>query len=408
MKKIVFITICVMTTLFFACEEPETLNKVETREAAVITRNSAILHGVVTIDNSQNNNARFGIIISDSPINPNDRQGIEYNAIALLGNEFSVQVTDLVPATKYYYCAWLLLDNTQYEYGDIKEFETLAPNLAIVNTLTVMEITVNSATVYGNISDDGGASVIERGVVYDLSQEPTTSCNKVTSGSGIGSFSCNLSDLKAGCTYYIRAYAVNDKGTAYGEEISFTTTPTIGFENGHQYIDLGLSTKWATCNVGAKQPEDYGNYFAWGENKIKNDYSHLTYSYNPNPIPVILPLHYDAAHLNWGGTWRMPTNMELTELREQCTWEWTTLEGVNGYIVTATKSGYTNNSIFLPAAGYYLDHSLVEVGNSGYYWSSSLVMDEIQYARNIFFSPEGTSKSKTYRHIGLTVRPVCP
>lgn len=104
----------------------------------------------------------------------------------------------------------------------------------------------------------------------------------------------------------------------------------------------------------------------------------------------------------------MPTNIELTELREQCTWEWTTLEGVNGYIVTATKSGYTNNSIFLPAAGYYLDHSLVEVGNSGYYWSSSLVMDEIQYARNIFFSPEGTSKSKTYRNIGLTVRPVCP
>ena len=137
----------------------------------------------------------------------------------------------------------------------------------------------------------------------------------------------------------------------------------------HEYVDLGLSVKWATCNVGASKPEEYGDYFAWGETQPKNTYDWSTYkwcngsydtqtkyctksSYGTVDNKTQLELSDDAARANWGGSWRMPTDAEMTELREQCTWTWTTQNGVYGYKVTSKKSGYTNKSIFLPAAGY--------------------------------------------------------
>ena len=118
--------------------------------------------------------------------------------------------------------------------------------------------------------------------------------------------------------------------------------------NGHEYVDLGLPSglKWATCNVGAIKPEEYGDYFAWGEIKPKQRYDDDNYTYKSNP--ETLPLSADAANVNWGGKWRMPTKAEQDELRNYCTWEWTTLNGEKGYKVISKKNG---NSIFLPAAG---------------------------------------------------------
>ena len=127
-----------------------------------------------------------------------------------------------------------------------------------------------------------------------------------------------------------------------------TTEPEseLNKENGHVWVDLGLSVKWATCNVGANSPEDYGDYFAWGEITPKTIYTTSNYSYSDNP--TILPLSNDAAHANWGGSWRMPTDAEMTELRSNCTWTWTSQNGVNGRKITSKSNG---NSIFLPAAG---------------------------------------------------------
>ena len=145
-----------------------------------------------------------------------------------------------------------------------------------------------------------------------------------------------------------------------------------------EYVDLGLSVKWATFNVGATSPEDYGDYFAWGDTEPKENYNWATYkwcegtdktmtkycsdsNYGNNGFTdnkMELDLSDDAAHANWGGNWRMPTDAELTELREQCTWTWTTQDGVNGYKVTSKTSGYTDKSIFLPAAGYRFENSL--------------------------------------------------
>ena len=120
---------------------------------------------------------------------------------------------------------------------------------------------------------------------------------------------------------------------------------------GHDYVDLGLpsGTKWATCNVGATAPHEYGNYYAWGETTTKSTYSSensRTHGVSMNDIsgnPT-----YDAARANWGGTWRMPTEAEMEELKDNCTWTWTTQNGVNGCTIT----GPNGNSLFLPAAGY--------------------------------------------------------
>ena len=200
--------------------------------------------------------------------------------------------------------------------------------------------------------------------------------------------------------------------------------PNTGSENGHEYVDLGLSVKWATCNVGATKPEEYGDYFAWGETQPKSTYKWSTYKYCNGSYKTLtkyctdsyygtgdnktqLQLSDDAARANWGGSWRMPTDAELTELREQCTWTWTTQNGVKGYKVTSKKSGYTNKSIFLPAAGYRYDSSLGYAGSDGEYWSSSLWAGSPDYAWELDLSSDGVSRDNGARYCGRSVRPVC-
>ena len=192
----------------------------------------------------------------------------------------------------------------------------------------------------------------------------------------------------------------------------------------HEYVDLGLSVKWATCNVGATKPEEYGDYFAWGETQPKSTYDWSTYKwcngsettltkyctksgYGTVDNKTTLDLSDDAACANWGGSWRMPTDAELTELREQCTWTWTTQNGVYGYKVTSKKSGYTNKSIFLPAAGYRIDNSLSRAGSSGYYWSSSLYTDNPSGACVLLFYSGFVISDSGGRWCGRSVRPVC-
>lgn len=191
--------------------------------------------------------------------------------------------------------------------------------------------------------------------------------------------------------------------------------------NGHEYVDLGLpsGTLWATCNVGATTPEDYGNYYAWGETSTKETYSWDTYfdtndggstfsKYNNNGGKTVLDPEDDAAHVNWGGSWRMPTKAEWQELIDNCTWTWTTQNGVNGYKVTSNKAGYTDKFIFLPAAGYRNASDLSDVGSNGLYWSSSLgenVSGKVWY---LFFYPGGHGLYPSGRYCGQSVRPVLP
>lgn len=199
------------------------------------------------------------------------------------------------------------------------------------------------------------------------------------------------------------------------------SSPT-GYENGRGYVDLGLSVKWATCNVGASSPTDYGGYFAWGETCTKSDYSWRTYFdsvsrsnekfHNSNSDfykyaankKTTLDLSDDAAHVNWGGSWRMPSRAELDELREKCTWTWTTQNGTKGYRVSSKRNG---NSIFLPAAGAIIGNSNFDA-NFGYYRSSSLCTGSQDNEWTLFFHSDLVDRPFGHdREYGFSVRAVC-
>ena len=183
-----------------------------------------------------------------------------------------------------------------------------------------------------------------------------------------------------------------------------------GIANSHEWVDLGLpsGTLWATCNVGASKPEYYGDYFAWGETSIKSSYTSSNYIYLGDP--TVLPLNKDAANVNWGGKWRMPTKAECQELLDNCLWSWEEKNGVEGYMVTSKTN---NKSIFLPAVdanGDGYDYS----GKGGYYWSSSLYpyvhypsynkyTDEANF---LLIQSDYRNVSSRRRYWGLSVRPV--
>ena len=194
-----------------------------------------------------------------------------------------------------------------------------------------------------------------------------------------------------------------------------------GYNNGYKCVDLGLSVNWATMNVGANAPEEYGDYFAWGETTAKSTYTWENYKwckgseytmtkyctdsrYGTVDDKSVLDPEDDAAHVNWGGTWRMPTHDEFTELRTKCTWEWTSLNGVYGRKVT----GPNGNSIFLPAAGCRLDSSLYNAGSDGFYWSSSLRTDIPLCGWSLYFYSSNFYVNGYDRCLGRSVRAVCP
>ena len=208
----------------------------------------------------------------------------------------------------------------------------------------------------------------------------------------------------------------------------------------HEYVDLGLSVKWATCNVGADKPEDYGDYYAWGELTPKESYTWENYRFRTSGddegtvklskyTSMIYTSVFDAnignyiadnktqldpeddvAHVKWGGDWRLPTNEEMNELIDSCTWTWTTVNGVNGCLVTSNRPGYNDRSIFLPATGKYgFETSNKSAGTWGHYWSNSVNKDQSSYNAGVLAIGSGYAAVKiTFRAHGQSVRPVCP
>ena len=187
--------------------------------------------------------------------------------------------------------------------------------------------------------------------------------------------------------------------------------------NGHEWVDLGLPSGalWATCNVGADTPEAYGNLYAWAETATKEEYYFGTYKYiddlnsmskyNESDVLDVLQHVDDAATANWGYGWRMPREEEMRELVDNCTHEWTTQNGVNGFLFKS-KNG---KQIFLPAAGNICDgNELDGAGVIGFYWSSSIGPEYPEYAWYLYFASDEFEMALMYaRCCGLSVRPVC-
>lgn len=183
------------------------------------------------------------------------------------------------------------------------------------------------------------------------------------------------------------------------------------------YIDLGLSVKWATCNLGADVPEEYGDYYAWGETSTKKIYSHENYKfycgksdsyskYNVTDGLTTLKPEDDAATVHLGEPWRMPTNTEATELRLMCNWFWTSINGITGYQLT----GPNGNSIFMPCCGQF--SIALDLNDFAKYWTSSLYLENPVGARSIYFNKSITGKdynnSTFSRYYGQCIRPVKP
>ena len=183
-------------------------------------------------------------------------------------------------------------------------------------------------------------------------------------------------------------------------EVCFKVVPSKEeqtLNNCHDYVDLALSsgTLWATCNVGASKPDDYGNYYAWGENEPKLDYSVQNYSYKEKSTTISIT--NDVAYKICGKNWRMPNKAEIEELYSECNWEMTTYNNVVGYKVISKKN---NNYIFLPAAGFRLGKQLLGRGSLCYYWSSSL------FSENLAYGIGCANVSGYYRYDGMPIRPV--
>ena len=192
------------------------------------------------------------------------------------------------------------------------------------------------------------------------------------------------------------------------------------------YVEMGDGLKWATMNIGANSPEEYGDYFAWAEIETKTVFSWATYKYmqegqsswqyvtkynDADGKTSLRDYEYsdDVARQKWGDGWRLPTDEEWTKLRnwDNFTWEWTyNYNGtdVAGTVITSRISGYEGNSIFLPAAGYKKNTESNEVGSHGYYWSSTIYVSYMSY--NLDFYNAQRSRVSNYRYYGMPVRAV--
>ena len=305
------------------------------------------------------------------------------------------------------------------------EFVFAQPSSNVVATATPTDVTDVSAVVGGMVMLPEGSHVFQHGVCWGTEPNLGIDGNHTAEGEGaiVGSFSSTLEGLTPSTTYYVRAYVVSDHGLAYGNQMSFTTESGSNGDD-HAYVDLGLPSGllWATCNVGAETPEDYGDYFAWGETTTKSVYNWSTYQYCngssstltkyctnssygyngfTDNLTNLLP-EDDAAAANWGGDWRMPTKEEWQELLNNTTSVWTTQNGVNGRLFTAANG----SSLFLPAAGCRDESILDHTGIRGFYWSNSLDLDNSRNAWRVEVYSDDINSRNYYRYYGRSVRAV--
>ena len=388
---------------------------VTTAEVTEITTTTATVGGTIT-------DAGNGTITESGICYKTGDEDWTCVALAATENAFSTTLTELTPNTTYIVRAYATNEEGT-GYGEEKSFTTEEEIVITVPTVTtneVTEITATSAIVGGQITDAGNGTISESGICYKTGEEEWT-CVALTATNN--AFSTALEGLTPNTAYTVRAYATNEEGTGYGEEVTFTTLNEGGGDE-HEYVDLGLpsGTLWATCNVGADTPEGYGDYFAWGETQPKDVYTWSTYQYCmgswnsmtkyctnsdygyngfTDNLTTLLP-EDDAAAANWGNGWRMPTKEEFEELCNNTTVTWTQQNGVKGRLFTASNG----NSLFLPAAGSRWGGGLDLAGDRGHYWSSSLATGGPYYAWYFYFSSDFTYVYSYNRYGGQSVRAV--
>ena len=346
----------------------------------------------------------------------------------LQGNAFSVSFDNLDPVTKYKYRSFVTCGGLTY-YGQYRNLTT-KEIVNITSTGEATDVTHNSAVVISSVQTvhiDPRENVYV-GVAYSTSKsalhpdsvfktnKQAISLQQVKGGV----FSVTLDYLSDETIYYFASFT--RVGTFFENPLykmssirEFTTKKSESCTNANHIhaVDLGLSVKWACCNVGAKFPEEYGGYYAWGETEGKDDYSlstSVTYGLSASELifhGIIdsdgnLTAVNDAATVNWGSSWRMPTWAEIKELIDDCTWSWTTRNGVYGQKVT----GPNGNSIFLPAAGFRDGTEVNGMGSIVSYWSATPYSNSNSAYYFSFLGSLVGGSGTNERYYGRTVRPV--
>ena len=307
-------------------------------------------------------------------------------------------------------------NSQNYLLGDVNKDGrvTVADAMMVVNIImngyTPFSVSPTSVTMFA----DGSATIdIEGGYnEYEVTSSNTKVVKATLNGSTItltavasGEAKVTVKDLLT-----MRFLEIPVK-VGYPSSPSYSACPD---EHHPHLIDLDLpsGTKWACCNVDTDHPENqspsnYGGYYAWGETETKTTYERSNYiHYDASQATYhdlgsdIIGTEHDVAHVKWGGSWVMPTKVQQDELRSNCTYEWTTVDGVNGGKFTSRKNGA---SIFLPAAGNRHDYA---AGSVGYYWSSHQDSSTADGAFSLYFASRNANMYYNKRYCGLSVRPV--
>ena len=368
-------------------------------DATSITEVKGTLNGKLTVTSieSVSKEVWFYYSASATTVDNLKSQGTKGTSSLESNGTFSKQLTGLTENTAYYYVACAKVNGKDY-YSKVKSFKT-SDFTASITTQEATSISYATATLNGTLSVTSIESLTKE--VWFLYSETAATIDALksngTKASGVLSgkvFSADITGLKKGTTYYCVACAKVQSKELCGAVMSFDTPYPVP-----EAVDMGLSVKWGSFNVGASKPEGYGDYYAWGETMTKSRYEWSTYSlcrgsrdkvtkYCADDNKTTLEKEDDVASQKLGGNWRMPTNSEWMELLNNCSWSWTTKNSVKGYVVTSKKTG---NRIFLPAAGRRYSLSGDSAGSDGYYWSSSCYITSYSYIA-LYFSFYSSNK----------------
>ena len=315
------------------------LPTVMTLEVSAIMDSTARCGGIVTNDGGSEITARgvcWGTVKFPTLSSPHTNDGTGTG-------EFASEMSGMRPNTEYYVRAYAT-NAAGTIYGDNIKFTTIG--FPMVSIVDISDIRRTSAAVVAYVTYHGGTDVTARGICWSVNPNPTTDDYHTTDGKGTGEFSTEMTELIPNTKYYVRAYATNELGTAYGDEESIITVPEeqepTGYINGYPYVDLGLPSglKWAMHDVGASSITDFGDAYAWGEIETKSSYTPENCTSFSITEDISGDPRYDAARAKWSSTWRMPTIDEAIELGKYCAFRWIIYDGAMCLMVTGPNGNY--------------------------------------------------------------------
>ena len=376
----------------YAISMDKIISTVDTGNAEV-TAVSAKITGTVKDLSGQSSNAYSVGICYSTNEDPTTGTKVE-GAIADDGT-VTTTISGLTKGVTYYYCTFVTMQKTLNQYGEVKSFTTTDAQVGTADAASVTAVSANLGGTLNGVSDmiTEGSSALTYGIKVSTidSDVAVKEGKELVATSTTNSYSIGLNGLMPNTTYYYIAYMTLNGGYVYGDMKKFIT-PDYEME----YVDMGLTVKWASCNLGATSKDELGGLYGWG------DVTGLNISTNVNEYGIadnITGTDYDVCSKVDG---RMPTFAEISELIKKCNPEWTKVNGVYGCKFTARNG----NTIFLPAAGYREGEQNTDADVSGLYWAGSINQNSTDYAYSMSFNNSGAKWSSSLRYQGLSIRPV--